>query len=193
MLDYVAYSRILLWHLMNNVRLCFLPSTETRRTGADAGVVAAAVVVPTLVIVLVVLGVVFLVLRWKQVFPQKPEPPQQSKEPPAPEEVVSMSIVDRNCTAGNVAAKEQQRHIADLGQVDKNATINIRDLQYLPNNDLWKNEPPGEIVLPTENPRDSFIESMHELPRQREVAQVNLKGNELIFSKENLQSEDVIV
>lgn len=140
----------------------------------------AGVLVPLLVVVLVVvlLGLLFLIVRWKQGYPPSPSHLYKKKTSGEQKKTVKMNsngvdIADHSPGSGQVTNPNSimvttVRHteVQPLGNVP-NILINI--------------ENSVEVSLPPENTRMSFIDSdMHELPlRLQELQNLPLRAQSI--------------
>lgn len=121
-------------------------------SSGDSGAVAAGVLVPLLVVVLViiVLGLLFLIVRWKQ--GSLPSPSYLYKSSVIRKDTVGVQSdgVDSPSQANAIKVTVSRTEVQPLGNVP-NILINIEDSTV--------------VSLPPENTRMSFIDSnMHELP-----------------------------
>ena len=132
--------------------LTTLAAVGASSSGDDSGAVAAGVLVPLLVviIVIIVLGLLFLIVRWKQ--GSLPSPSYLYKSSGVRKDAVGVQSdgVDSPSQANSIKVTVSRTEVQPLGNVP-NILINIEDSV--------------EVSLPPENTRMSFIDSnMHELP-----------------------------
>ena len=138
--------------------------------------IAAAVLVPLALIVLVALGILLLAVKWQQVFHKQPPPEKNEEETPM--QNIPQEETDTANGLHDTAKLEviQRRHLP------------LNPIQTQPGKE-------GEMVvqLPPENQRRSYIEiAMHELP---EAVELPLTDDQkfTVFKQTSLQSESVAV
>ena len=142
--------------------------------------IAAAVLVPLALIVLIVLGILLLAVRWKHVF-HKRLPPEE-KEGGTPLQKLPQEETETGETMNGL-------HDTAKLEVIQRRQPPLKTTQIQPGSE-------GEIVVqpPPENPRESYIENaMHELPEAVELPLTDNEKNKFVVKQTSLQSESVVV